>query len=149
LVTLAIQDVKQGETFNCMLGADTVMHVSYTRKVQTERPKTQPLFAPAMQTTTHTRIVTVHNRHAFDLEDVVIREQVPCTGDLRVKVELIEPVGLAEGECPGARWCGTKGEKEGRFEWYKKLKKEEILRLKAVWEVKSPLDVLVTEMTGF
>lgn len=143
------QDINKGDVFNCTLGPDTVMHISYSRTENTVRGSTQS-FAPTMQTTTYTKIVTVHNRHTFDLENVVVRELVPCVGDSRVKVELVEPVGLAgqPSDCVGARWCEGAGEKEGRFEWFRKMEKGEVLKLKAIWEVKAPAELLLVESTS-
>lgn len=116
-------------------------------------------FAEATNTTIYTSKTTIHNKHAFAISDLIVRDVVPMSGDKRVKVILRKPEGLADARDGvivdlkqgglKARWeklvDGKGGEKEGKFEWTWKVDSGAQIKLEAEWEVKAPADVTWVE----
>jgi hypothetical protein len=113
-------------------------------------------FAEVTNTTTYTTKITIHNKHAFAISDLVVREVVPMSDDRRVKVILRKPEGLADAKDgdvvmdlkkDGLRmnWektvDGKGGEKEGMFAWTWQVESGAQIKLEAEWEVKAPADI--------
>lgn len=117
-------------------------------------------FVEAINTTTWTSRITVHNKHSFAIDDLIVREVVPISSDPRVKVILRRPEGLAtakQGEFVAAEgqgglvgWeplvDGAGGEKEGKFEWRSSVPSGTLkTSFEAEWETQAPADVTLSE----
>jgi hypothetical protein len=144
------QDINTGDTFICTLGVDPATKVSYSRSARTVR-SAAGTFAEAFHTTTYTSKIIIHNKHAFTISELVVRDVVPTCEDKRVRVILRKPEGLADakdGQVVDLKdglkvgWekvaDGKGGEKEGRFEWLWKVDAGSQVKLEAEWEVKAP-----------
>ncbi|GLB44778.1 putative protein with domain of unknown function (DUF4139) [Lyophyllum shimeji] len=96
----SIQDVSTNDTFTCTLGTDPATLVSYTRASRTAKDEARGAFAEPRNTTTYTTTITLRNKHAFGLEEVLVRDVVPTCDDKlpRVRVVLRKPAGLADAK---------------------------------------------------
>lgn len=147
------------ESFDCVLGIDTALRVTYNQKSRTEQ-EPERSFAERTTTTTRTITTTVTNGHAFDVGMLVIRDAIPLGNeDANIKVMLRKPEGLAqakdgedvivplEGEVNQvkARWSkvedGKGGEKDGMYEWVCAVPAGKKVNLEAEWAVKAPSNV--------
>ncbi|KAI0788235.1 hypothetical protein C8Q74DRAFT_1195353 [Fomes fomentarius] len=148
------------ESFECVLGIDTALKVSFVQKSHTahEPPRS---FAEHTKTTTRTATTTVKNGHQFDIAGLVVRDVIPLGDqDANIKVTLRKPEGLAQakdGEEVAVdlgedakdvkvRWTkvekGAGGEKEGMYEWVcGSVVAGKEVKLEAEWDIKSPASV--------
>lgn len=156
------QDINTGDTFDCALGDDAATKVTYTRSGRTVRSP-GGAFSEVVNTTTYTTKITIHNKHAFALADLRVRDIVPMSDDKRVKVILRKPAGLADakdgqvvdvksdGNQTGLQTMwekavdGSGGEKEGRYEWKWKVDGGAKVTFEAEWEIKAPADLQLVE----
>ena len=141
------------QTFDCVLGIDTALRVSYNTRSRIKRESLRNL---AAKTTTRTVTTSVTNYHAFDITGLVVRDAIPIgDGDANLRVMLRKPEGLAlakdgeevcvrlEGEGVDAkvRWTkaedGKGGEKDGMYEWVCGIAAGKKVELEAEWEVKA------------
>ncbi|PBK67849.1 hypothetical protein ARMSODRAFT_937831 [Armillaria solidipes] len=153
-----IHDIVTGDTFDCTLGDDATAKVTYARTFKTTR-SSGGAFAETINTTTYTTKITVHNKHAFAIEDLAVKDVIPMCDDNRVKVVLRKPEVLAsakEGEILDVgtqglkvRWeamvDGKGGEKEGKFEWKWRVDAGAQATMETQWEVKGPSDITLVE----
>lgn len=153
-----IHDIVTGDTFDCTLGDDATAKVTYARTFKTAR-SSGGAFAETINTTTYTTKITVHNKHAFAIEDLAVKDVIPMCDDNRVKVVLRKPEVLAsakEGEILDVgtqglkvRWeamaDGKGGEKEGKFEWKWRVDAGAQATMETQWEVKGPSDITLVE----
>ena len=143
------------ESFDCVLGIDTALRVTYSQKSHTEHEPARS-FAEPTKTTTRTVTTTASNKHTFDIANLVIRDIIPLGNeDANIKVMLRKPDGLAlakdgeevtvgltgevkEGK---ARWSkvenGKGGEKEGMYEWVLAVPAGQAVSVEAEWAVKA------------
>ncbi|TFK87173.1 hypothetical protein K466DRAFT_522882 [Polyporus arcularius HHB13444] len=147
------------ESFNCVLGSDTALRVTYTQQSRTEHEAGRTFDEP---TKTTTRMITIAatNGHTFDIPKLVIRDAIPLGDEnANIKVMLRKPEGLAQakdgeevtvllkGEVQNAkaRWSklenGKGGEKDGMYEWVCSVPAGKAVSLKAEWAVKAPSNV--------
>ena len=154
-----ILDVATGDTFDCTLGMDTSIRISYelTQSSVTSAPSS---FVERYTTTTYASTTKLHNRHTGDYPiNIVERSSIPVASesDPRIKVFLKGPVRLAEGEegkeVDLGRNDGFKvkwgkdledtknGQKEGKFIWYGTISPGEEVVLVSEWDVRAPFDV--------
>jgi hypothetical protein len=154
----SIFEIATGDTFNCTLGMDTSIRVSYelTQSSVTSPPSS---FVEQYTTTTYLSTTRLHNRHTGNYPvDIVERSSIPIASedDRRIKVFLKGPAGLAEGEegqeVDLGREDGFKvkwgrdiedtknGQKEGKFIWYGTIPPREEVVLVSEWEVRAPID---------
>ncbi|CDO75131.1 hypothetical protein BN946_scf185010.g56 [Trametes cinnabarina] len=158
----SINFISVNESFDCVLGMDTSIKVSYQKDEKTEHEPRRN-FAEPQKTTTRTMVTTITNRHNFDIEELVVREAVPLGSENdKVHVVLRKPAGLAEAKDgqvivdhaegddeeavkPKVRWTEAKdgkgGEKDGLFEWICAIPAGKEVTLKAQWDVKSPSEL--------
>ena len=148
------------ESFNCVLGVDTALKVSYNqRSVTSQEPPRS--FAEPTKTTTRTITATVTNGHQFDISALIVRDGIPLgDADTNIKVMLRKPDGLAQAkdgeEVPidlGAdvqdakvRWSkvekGQGGEKDGMYEWVcGTVVSGKEVKFEAEWDIKSPANL--------
>ncbi|TFK61692.1 hypothetical protein BDN72DRAFT_863410 [Pluteus cervinus] len=160
----SVNDVNTGDTFSCTLGDDTSTKVTYTRTSKTVKSGGGS-FVEAINTTTYTTHISIHNKHQFPIEHLIVKDVIPTSDDKRVKVILRKPEGLAgakDGEVldlgasavsnaglkvgwvKSTIWEG--GEKEGKFEWKWNVDSGAKVKLEAEWEVNAPADVTTTEV---
>lgn len=125
--------------------------MTYTRTSKTVDAE-RSSFAEETDTTVFTTKISVHNKHAFDIADLVVRDRMPTCDDKRVKVILRHPLALGkikDGAYADIREDGLKvgweklvdgkgGEKEGKFEWKWKVTSGEKVDLFSEYEVKAP-----------
>ncbi|KAF7291776.1 hypothetical protein HMN09_01237200 [Mycena chlorophos] len=148
-------EVAPGETFVCMLGDDAGVQVTSETETKAQTsglPVVPELFAEARSSTTTTTKIGIHNKHAFPLADLVVRDVVPTSEDARVKVVLRKPAGLADSDTKVetedgviVRWGktadGRSGEKEGRIEWVCSVGALKKVELEMEYEVRATVDV--------
>jgi hypothetical protein len=160
--SILLQDINTGDTFHCTLGTDSATKVSYSRSFRTVRSATGS-FSEETNTTTYAISISLQNKHAFPILDLIVRDAVPMSDDKRVKVILRKPEGLAnakDGEVVNLNkdglnvgWAkvvdGKGGEKEGKFEWKWKVDAGAQIKLEAEWEVKAPADVTWVEAVSY
>ncbi|KAI9056767.1 hypothetical protein FKP32DRAFT_1747571 [Trametes sanguinea] len=166
----SINFISVNESFDCVLGVDTSIKVSYRQEEKTEHEPRRN-FAEPQKTTTRTMITTVINRHNHVIPELIVRESVPLGSEAdKVHVVLRKPAGLAEakdgqiildrvegddGETVKAkvRWAevvdGKGGEKDGLFEWIHAIPAGKKISFEAQWDVKSPSDVRWIEETAY
>ncbi|KAF9554745.1 hypothetical protein CPC08DRAFT_671813, partial [Agrocybe pediades] len=149
-----INHVDVGDKFVCTLGDDPSTKIVYERSSKTENSDSGT-FTEATKTVKFTTKVTVHNKHQFDIDDLVIRDAIPTCADSRIKILLRNPEGLAEVRDTTPLPIGTdgltvgwedlgdgkSGETEGRFEWKWKVSKGAKVTMEAEWEIKSAKDI--------
>ena len=141
------------QTFDCVIGIDTALRVSYNTRsrIKRESPRNS-----AAKITTRTVTTSVTNYHGFDITGLVVQDTIPIgDGDANLRVMLRKPEGLAlakdgeevrvrlEGEGMDAkvRWTkaedGKGGEKDGMYEWVCGIAAGKKGELEAEWEVKA------------
>ncbi|EIM92171.1 uncharacterized protein STEHIDRAFT_46411 [Stereum hirsutum FP-91666 SS1] len=154
----SIQDIAPGDSFDCTFGPDTSTRISYTRSVKRSMAAASA-FTEQYTTTTYISVIKVHNRHAFTIDKIVLRDALAVSDDeTKVKVLLKKPQSLldeqdssedqeVEGLEKGiARWRDTidekGGKKDGLFEWIcEGLEAGKEISLETVWDVRAPADV--------
>ncbi|KDR78602.1 hypothetical protein GALMADRAFT_64390 [Galerina marginata CBS 339.88] len=148
----SINNINPGDSFECTLDDDTSTRVTYSRSKKTIRSD-GGAFSEVSNTTTYTAKISIHNKHKFDITDLIVREVIPTSDDEHVKIVLRKPVGLSDAK-QGAvvdlnddglmvGWglvvdFGKGGRKEGRFEWKGKVRSGAQVNLEAQWEVTVP-----------
>ncbi|RPD54836.1 hypothetical protein L226DRAFT_493613 [Lentinus tigrinus ALCF2SS1-7] len=151
--------ISVNESFDCVIGIDTALRVTYNRKSRTEQ-EPERSFAERTKTTTRTITTTATNGHPFDISNLVIRDSIPLGNEeANIKVMLGKPDGLARardreevtvglvGEVTEAkvRWSkvenGRGGEKDGMYEWVCVVPAGKKVQLEAEWAVKAPSNV--------
>ncbi|KDR78599.1 hypothetical protein GALMADRAFT_244048 [Galerina marginata CBS 339.88] len=159
----SINDINTGDNFECTLGDDASTKVTYSRSGKTVKSD-EGTFSEVTNSTTYTTKISIHNKHQFDITDLIVREVIPTSDDKRAKVILRKPAGLA-GAKDGAvvdlkndglkvGWepvvdSGKGGEKEGRFEWKWKVGSGAKVNLEAEWEIKVPGETPWVEASVF
>ena len=152
------------QTFDCVLGVDTALRVTYATHSRTEHEPPRN-FAEPTKTTTRTVTTSVTNNHAFDITGLVVRDAIPIgDGDANVRVMLRKPEGLArskdgeevgvglesEGADVRVRWTkvedGKGGEKDGMYEWVCGITAGKKVELEAEWDVKVPANLRWEEL---
>ncbi|EDR08579.1 uncharacterized protein LACBIDRAFT_296878 [Laccaria bicolor S238N-H82] len=151
----SIEDINTGDNFDCTLGDDASTKVTYSCTSRTAK-ESGGAFSETTNTTTYTTKISLHNKHAFVIDDLIVKDVIPtCDQDKRTKVILRKPAALAEAKdrqivdlkTDGLRvgWekvaeGGKGGEKEGKFEWRWKVGSGAKVTLDAEWEVQGPGD---------
>ncbi|RPD54842.1 hypothetical protein L226DRAFT_616499 [Lentinus tigrinus ALCF2SS1-7] len=155
----AFKLISVNESFDCVLGIDTALRVTYDQKSQTEHEPARSFTEPT-KTTTRTVTTTASNKHSFDIANLVIRDTIPLGNeDANIKVMLRKPDGLAQtkdgeevtvnlaGEVKEGkvRWSkvenGKGGEKDGMYEWVLAVPAGKKVTLEAEWAIKAPSNV--------
>ena len=152
-----MQLIPANESFECVLGIDTALRVSYATDSRTvEEPARS--FAEPFKTTTRSATTGVTNGHAFDIANLVVRDALPLgDSDANIKVVLRAPGGLAHAQADDAvpvdveegdvqdvkvRWTkvvdGRGGEKDGMYEWLCGIPAGKKVVLKAEWDIRVP-----------
>jgi hypothetical protein len=113
-----------------------------------------------MKTTTYTTQISIYNKHAFTIPNLVVCEIIPTCDDRRAKMILQKSVGLADAKegqvvagkerdglqiMSGKVVDGKGDEKEGKFEWRWSMGAGAKVTLEAQWEIKAPADVVWME----
>ncbi|KAF4618894.1 hypothetical protein D9613_009802 [Agrocybe pediades] len=91
------KEVNKGDSFECFVGEDTLLKVTYLCSSKTI-VSDGGSYAEASRTTKYTTEISVHNKHQFAIDNLVISEALPTTDDQRLKVFLRKPDGLAEAK---------------------------------------------------
>ncbi|KAF9496664.1 hypothetical protein BDN71DRAFT_731529 [Pleurotus eryngii] len=146
-----IKGVSVGKSFDCTLGVDSAMKVSYEKKSAVSKTEERS-FAEQTSTATYTSKVTISNNHKYDVPRLLVRECLPLSSpDQQVKVVLKSPAQLADAKDKEevkvrdglkVMWSpvvdGKGGEKDGMFEWRSSVKAGGDIILDAKWEVRTP-----------
>jgi len=112
-------------------------------------------FTEATKTITYSTVVTIHNKHPFTIDDLIIRDVIPTCQDSRIKIILRKPEGLAESNDGAPVEVGTDGlsvqwddvvdgkggEKEGKFKWTRTVQGGQKVSMNAVWDVRCASDL--------
>ncbi|KAI0075994.1 hypothetical protein K474DRAFT_1663508 [Panus rudis PR-1116 ss-1] len=161
--TTAIKDISPGGSFECSLGIDPLIRLTYRRTSQRAYHQRARMFGDidrdSLQFIARTTIV---NKHDKPINNLIIRDALPIvpSNDAnpdphrpeQMKVVLKRPAGLAEiaqGQTVDiredksqfkrtVRWCevagGLGGEKDGQYEWVLDLDRGQQVTLEAEWE---------------
>lgn len=155
------KDIKRNETFTFALGDDPSIVISYERVSKSTKEGTHT-YAEPVDVATYTTTITTHNTHPFPIENLIVRDAVPITGDdQRVKVLLRKPLELVEAtedvfvgvkgggtrvsekdekerECLKVKW---RKEEDGLYEYLCGVGADGTAKLETVFEVKAPGDL--------
>ncbi|TFK18769.1 hypothetical protein FA15DRAFT_728831 [Coprinopsis marcescibilis] len=149
--TTRISDINTGDEFECTLGDDASPKVTYSHTLKTE--KSRGTFTETTNTTTCITKITVHNKHTFDNDDLVVRHIIPICEDKRGQVILRKPDGLATAEVGqivslqgGLKVAWTKFDgndsmaktRKVGYEWSWKVSSGGKVNLEAEWDAKVP-----------
>ena len=156
---MILQLISVNESFDCVLGIDTAVRVTYSSKSDTEHEPVRS-FAEPTKTTTRTVTTTATNGHPFDISNLIIRDAIPLGNeDANITVMLRKPDGLAQAKDGDevaarldgdvqeakARWSkvedGKGGEKSGMYEWVCAIPAGKKVTLEAEWAIKAPSKV--------
>ncbi|KIM32689.1 hypothetical protein M408DRAFT_20058 [Serendipita vermifera MAFF 305830] len=88
-----IEHVSPNETFNCSLGVDPQVKVTYHPRTKKSRLQGGLLSTRITTTASHQKITIKNNRGAA-IPRLLVREQVPVSHDERLKVTLIDPASI-------------------------------------------------------
>ncbi|KIM32688.1 hypothetical protein M408DRAFT_185309 [Serendipita vermifera MAFF 305830] len=88
-----IEHVSPNETFNCSLGVDPQVKVTYHPRTKKSRLQGGLLSTRTTTTASHQKI-TVKNNRGTAIPRLLVREQVPVSHDERLKVTLIDPASI-------------------------------------------------------
>ncbi|KAF8872568.1 hypothetical protein BD779DRAFT_1452646 [Infundibulicybe gibba] len=142
----SIQAVNTGDSFDCTLGDDASIQVTYSRISRVARAA-GGAFAELINTTTYTTRISIHNKHQFAISDLRVRDVIPTCEDKRIRVVLTTPESLAnakeeeEVELKDGLIVKWHNEKEGKPEWRWKVGSGEKVTIEAKWEVRAPANI--------
>lgn len=144
------QYINPGGVFVTRLGADILTKITYTRSTKTVKSETSS-FTEETDRKTYTTKISIHNKHSFHVEDLVVRDRIPTCDDTRVKDILCHPLSLGtvkdgaydqvddDDDGPVVGWekpvDGKDGKKDGNFE----AKSGWTVELLAEYDVEAPL----------
>ncbi|CAG8709853.1 9308_t:CDS:2, partial [Acaulospora colombiana] len=86
----AIDHVSPGETFHCSLGVDPQVKLTYHPRTKKARSQGGLLTTRTTSFAYHQKI-TIKNTRTTTIKRLVVRDQIPVSGDQRIKVALVEP----------------------------------------------------------
>ncbi|KXN80616.1 Protein F37C4.5 [Leucoagaricus sp. SymC.cos] len=152
-----LSDVNRNDTFTFTLGDDPSIIISYER-ISTVTKEGTHTFAEPIDITTYTTTISVHNTHAFPIENLAIRDAIPISiSDKRIKVLLRKPqelVGAQEGafvevddgddssgDKPLVKW---EKQEDGLYEYRWTVGAEDTAKFETVFDVKAPADLKYT-----
>ncbi|EAU85229.1 hypothetical protein CC1G_06245 [Coprinopsis cinerea okayama7 len=155
-----ISDINTGEYFECTLGDDPSTKVVYSRTSKNTKSD-GGAFAETTNTTTYFTKIHIHNKHTFDIDDLVVRDVIPTCEDKAGQVVLRRPQGLAAakyGEVVKLEnglsvvWFKrdgdvVKGSHDGMFEWRWKVAAGAKVVVEAEWDAKVPGELPWAEVT--
>ncbi|KAH9477517.1 Protein F37C4.5 [Psilocybe cubensis] len=93
----SINDVNTGDTFECTLGDDPSTKVTYLRTAKTTKSN-GGAFSEVTNTTVYKTKINIHNKHQFEITDLVVRDIIPTSDDKRASIVLRKPIGLADSK---------------------------------------------------
>lgn len=157
--------VSPKETFRCSLGIDPAVRVSY-HPLSKKKRRTGSLLNAKTNVTSFEQVITVKNARISRIRCLRICEKIPLSEPEKIKVNLIEPNGLAttRGKVAlrdgmQARWVKP-GEvvsddvedqsiaeetdmnsSRGLFEWICEVGPSKTIDVTLAWEVIAPIDV--------
>lgn len=151
----SLQEVDIGDEFECSLGTDPDVHITYSHKHSP--PKTEGGgFSETYKCTEVLAKVSIRNKHAFKIEELYIQDGIPVPSDKACKVLLQKPKGLAEAdgdsqvevkEGVSVRWKGgALGKGDGLLEWLSSIDAGGSLDLDVSWVVRTPEHASWTEV---
>lgn len=139
------------ESFNCALGIDPALRVTYERILSHEKNTAQSMFAEQKKTTKHVVRTFITNNHTNPIKDLIVRDALPITSLDAVKITLQKPSALAEvntgdaidiSERVKVRWTpkgdGATAERYGKYEWLVSVEGGKGCTLEAEWLVHMP-----------
>jgi uncharacterized protein (TIGR02231 family) len=88
-----IQNVSPSESFDCSLGVDPQVKVTYHLVTKKTRFQGGLLSASTVTTSSLQKITTKNVRNAL-IHRLLVQEQIPVSSDQRLKVALVEPADL-------------------------------------------------------
>ncbi|KAF8341996.1 uncharacterized protein EI90DRAFT_3031797 [Cantharellus anzutake] len=98
----SIPDVSPAEYFNCSLGVDPAVRITYhPRRQLTSHQESGFLSKAKIEATTFSQRISVKNTRPGPLECLVVRDQIPLSADERIKVKIINPNEEALGPFNG------------------------------------------------
>ncbi|KAG8771593.1 hypothetical protein FRC15_003330 [Serendipita sp. 397] len=91
-----IDQVSPSEIFHISLGVDSQVKVTYHPRTKKTRTQGGLLSSRSVITNYHQK-VTVKNTRSAPIKKLLVRDQLPVSGDQRIKVALLEPASLEFG----------------------------------------------------
>lgn len=136
------------ESFDCALGIDPALRVTYERVLASQQDTPKSLFAEQKKVTTHAVRTFIINNHSYNIKDIAVRDALPIASPAAVKVILKKPQLLAELQGTDeldvdmgikVRWYpkeeGGTGEADGKYEWLVSVDSGKGCTLETEWEV--------------
>ncbi|KAI0636279.1 hypothetical protein C8Q77DRAFT_637351 [Trametes polyzona] len=160
----SLEFIAVNESFECVLGVDTALKVTFRQESKTEHEPRRS-FAEPIKMTIRTTTTTISNQHPHAVSDLIVRDAIPLGNeDAKVSVTLRKPAGLAEalegdevvvddgdgegkegGASAKVRWSkvvdGKGGEKDGLYEWVCVIPAGKKISLETQCDIKGPSDV--------
>ncbi|KAI0636276.1 hypothetical protein C8Q77DRAFT_1252630 [Trametes polyzona] len=160
----SLEFIAVNESFECVLGVDTALKVTFRQDSKTEHEPRRS-FAEPIKTTIRTTTTTISNQHPHAVSDLIVRDAIPLGNeDAKVSVTLRKPAGLAEalegdevvvdvgdgegkegGASAKVRWSkvvdGKGGEKDGLYEWVCAIPAGKKISLETQCDIKGPSNV--------
>lgn len=143
------------ESFECTLGVDPSIRVSYERTSKTMTDEARKFGGFQSSVTTYTSWTTVKNNRSTAVKQLILKDALPLGDDDKDwRVILRKPKGLADatqdeevdvrdgGQSKRkVRWTklsdGKGGETEGKYEWVLDVPAGDEITLVAEWDVKT------------
>ncbi|KAI0091278.1 hypothetical protein BDY19DRAFT_904726 [Irpex rosettiformis] len=146
----SIKDIMPNESFECTLGADRGLRVTYERLPSKLPFNSQPsIFGERKFITKHVVRSYVTNNHPFPINNLIIRDTLPLAMH-DVKIVLRKPKGLADAKAGekvkvadnvNVEWSrkvqGSQDPVLGKYEWLVRLEGDSSCTLEAEWEIQS------------
>ncbi|CCA74224.1 hypothetical protein PIIN_08177 [Serendipita indica DSM 11827] len=89
----AIEHVSPNESFSCSLGVDPQVKVTYHPRTKKTRSQ-GGLLSSKTTTTAYHQKMTIKNTRSAPVKRLLVRDQVPVSGDQRIKVTLLDPSNI-------------------------------------------------------
>ncbi|KAI0696449.1 hypothetical protein BC835DRAFT_1342447 [Cytidiella melzeri] len=159
----SLKNIMPNESFECTLGADSALRVTYERLPGKEQQLSDTghanLFGERKNVRKQVVRTYITNNHPFSIDSLIVRDALPLAVFDIIKVTLKKPEGLAEAKAEEeikvsdnikVRWSGTTDKSEGiegRYEWLVSLDAGKGCTLETEWEVQAPINTSWKEVT--
>ncbi|CCA74226.1 hypothetical protein PIIN_08179 [Serendipita indica DSM 11827] len=88
-----IEHVSPNESFSCSLGVDPQVKMTYHPRTKKTRSQGGLLSSKAITTAYHQKM-TIRNTRSTPVKRLLVRDQVPVSGDQQIKVTLLDPSNI-------------------------------------------------------
>ena len=91
-----LQHVSPQESFSCSLGVDPSIRITY-HPLRQKTKSSGSVLTTKTTSTAYEQAITIKNTRLAPVENLRVRDRIPVSRDARIKVTLVEPKTLAEG----------------------------------------------------